>query len=166
MTSSTNIAVQVATRSRSVPTSNDLAGWARGVLDALGRSGSLTLRLVDRTEGERLNERYRRALGKSGPTNVLSFSYEPTNGLPAELDSDALGDVVLCAPVITAEAHAQAKTSSDHWAHLVVHGVLHLLGYDHDNRARAEQMEALERRLLRGYGVSDPYASRAGDLSG
>jgi len=158
----TSIEVQVATRSRSVPRPDELERWASETLAALDRSGAVTLRLVDRAEGEQLNEFFRGSLGKTGATNVLSFPYQPPEGLPAELDLEILGDIVLCAPVITAEARAQAKSSRDHWAHLVVHGVLHLLGYEHEDGFAAEQMEALERKLLWAYGIPDPYEVRSG----
>ena len=105
-------------------------------------------------EGAELNVRYR---GREGPTNVLSFVSE----LPDDLGIDLLGDLVLCAPVVAAEAGDQGKAPADHWAHLVVHGVLHLLGHDHQADADAERMEAREREVLAGLGIDDPYASRA-----
>ncbi len=160
MAQQVDIEVQVATRSRNVPSSAELKRWAEDTLVFLGRFGVVTLRLVDRAEAVRLNETYRGALGKSGPTNVLSFPYEHPEDLPPELDVGLLGDVVLCAPVITAQARDQAKSLGAHWAHLVVHGTLHLLGFDHEDEKSAEQMEALETELLGCYGIPDPYQPR------
>ncbi len=116
----------------------------------------ITVRIVGREEGRRLNERFR---GVPRPTNVLSFPFETPPGAPA---SALLGDVVLCAPVVNREARAQGKPAGDHWAHLVVHGVLHLLGFDHDTPAAARRMEGLERRVLAEMAVPDPYAQEVG----
>ena len=118
----------------------------------------LTVRIVDEAEGTELNERYRH---RTGPTNVLSFPFEQ----PALLQPPLLGDIVLCAPVVAREAAAQGKAPAAHWAHLVVHGVLHLLGHDHEDERQAEEMEALERDILATLGLPDPYAAEraAGD---
>lgn len=110
----------------------------------------VSLRLNDRVEMAELNQTYR---GKSGATNVLSF---PTD-LPAGVDSGLLGDIVICAPVVAEEAAQQQKPLESHWAHMTVHGVLHLLGFDHIEDQDAELMEALETRILAGLGYSDPY---------
>jgi probable rRNA maturation factor len=106
--------------------------------------------LVDEPESRALNERYR---GKDRPTNVLSFPAE----LPEELDIPLLGDIVICAPLVAEEASSQGKPVEAHWAHLVVHGVLHLLGHDHQLESEAREMEALEVELLASLGFPNPY---------
>lgn len=111
--------------------------------------GELTIRIVDESESAALNERFRH---KAYPTNVLSFPYDAE-----ALDEPILGDLVICAPVVSREAAEQHKDARAHWAHLVVHGVLHLLGYDHENDADAEHMEARERAILATLGFPDPY---------
>lgn len=135
-----------------------LEGWAEDTLSRAqarapgalpAEAGELCLRVVDEEESRRLNREYRH---KDAPTNVLSF--------PAGIDlPDVLvwGDIVVCAPVVAREAAAQGKTYDHHFAHMVVHGVLHLLGYDHQSAADAAVMERLEIEILDGFGVSDPY---------
>lgn len=118
-----------------------------------GVAGRVTLRLVDSDEAAGLNAAFR---GKSGPTNVLSF---PAPGEAAGVeDVPYLGDVVLCAPVLAREASEQNKSLAAHFAHMVVHGMLHLQGMDHGSLAEAEAMEAIEREILAGLGYADPYA--------
>ena len=110
----------------------------------------LSIRLVDEAESRELNRHYR---GKDRPTNVLSFPAE----LPPVVQSPLLGDLVICAPLVVQEAQDQDKETLHHWAHLVVHGVLHLVGYDHQNETEAATMEAAEREILAGMGLPDPY---------
>ena len=110
----------------------------------------LSIRITDRDEAALFNETYR---GKLGPTNVLSFAANP----PPEAKSGLLGDIVICAPLVAEEARQQGKDEQAHWAHLIVHGVLHLLGYDHQNDPDAEQMEGLETAALARLGFADPY---------
>ena len=110
----------------------------------------LSIRIVDEAESADLNHTYRH---KSGPTNVLSFPCEVPDGVPLDL----LGDLVICAPVVAREAQAQGKASEAHWAHMVIHGVLHLRGYDHIDTAEAERMEALEIDILSRLGYPNPY---------
>jgi probable rRNA maturation factor len=125
--------------------------WAEAALQSLDQdSVSLSVRVVDAQEITELNQRYR---SKSGPTNVLSFPFED----PPGVDSDELGDVVVCAPVVEREALEQGKTTEEHWAHMVVHGVLHLCGYDHIEDDDAEKMENEETRILTGLGFPAPY---------
>ena len=112
----------------------------------------LTIRLVDEAEGRELNHTWRQ---KDYATNVLSFPADIPDGL---LDMPLLGDLVICVPVVEREAREQGKTLEAHWAHLVIHGCLHLLGYDHLEDEEAEEMEALERELLAELGHPDPYA--------
>ena len=115
----------------------------------------MTVRVVDEAESAALNHRYRR---RAGATNVLAFSFDAQ-----ELPSlRILGDVVVCAPVAVREARERSTRLDAHWAHLVVHGTLHLLGYDHDEPGPAREMETLEREILDGLGYPDPYAAGAG----
>ncbi|MDR1853367.1 MAG: rRNA maturation RNase YbeY [Azoarcus sp.] len=126
--------------------------WARA---ATRRDADVTVRLVGEAEGRALNERYR---GKDYATNVLTFVYDEEFGAVGSLS----GDIVLCAPVVAREAREQGKTPEAHYAHLVVHGMLHLQGFDHETRAEAEDMEAREREILRTLGFADPYNDRDG----
>lgn len=146
------VTVQNAARGERVPAPATLRRWARAALPNTAR-GELTLRIVTRAESAALNERYRH---KKGPTNVLSFAAEPPLGQGDELLP--FGDVVICAAVVAREARDQGKKPVAHWAHMVVHGTLHLLGYDHEKRQDATAMEARERVLLRALGFDDPYS--------
>lgn len=139
----TTVNVQIATNIVKIPPTANLRRWARA---ALGSRAEITVRVVDGREGRALNHRYRR---KDYATNVLSFAYESGR--------ETRGDVVLCAPVVAREARKQQKTIDAHYAHLTVHGVLHLRGYDHDTNAGARVMENRERRVLLGLGFADPY---------
>jgi probable rRNA maturation factor len=151
------VTVQSASRTAGVPARKELERWARSALAAEVR-GELTLRIVDEGESADLNLRYRR---KKGATNVLSF---PARGTEAPLAAAAagellpFGDVVICAPVVEREAREQGKAPAAHWAHMVVHGALHLQGYDHENMHDASIMEARERALLAELGFPDPYS--------
>ncbi|MEM6406651.1 MAG: rRNA maturation RNase YbeY [Pseudomonadota bacterium] len=112
----------------------------------------IVIRITDAAESRELNQRYR---GKDRPTNVLSFPCTAPPGLP----QDYLGDLVICAPLVIAEATAQHKPPDAHWAHLVIHGILHLRGYDHQTEAEAQIMETLEQQLLQQLGYPDPYTT-------
>ncbi len=142
--------VQNATSFEPLPTKFEFNLW---VVTALhGREDAeLTLRLVDEEESRELNSRYR---DKQAPTNVLSFPAE----LPPGVDYPLLGDIVICAPLVKREAEAQGKSLEAHWAHLVLHGVLHLLGHDHQDEQEAQEMEAIEVELLFSLGFPNPYA--------
>ena len=131
---------------------NKPAGKKAADKKTAGHKVELSLRLVDEAESADLNQRYR---GKAGPTNVLSFPFEPPPGIKGPR---YLGDLVICVPVVVREAAEQGKATEAHWAHLVVHGVLHLLGYDHLDETEAQEMEALETRLLANLGFPPPYA--------
>lgn len=146
-----SLTVQRATTCKPLPTRAKLLQWATTALGDQQASGSLTIRLVDDEESQSLNRDYR---GKDYPTNVLSFPFTAPPGFP----SNQLGDLVICAAVVQREATAQNKPVDAHWAHLVIHGCLHLLGFDHIDDDDATEMEALERRLLGQLGYPDPYA--------
>lgn len=141
-----NVDVQIACRD-DAPSAADVAVWAESALAGDGRA--LCIRLVDAAEGAELNGRFR---GRTYPTNVLAF--------PAD-ESDLLGDIAICAPVAATEAREQGKRLADHYAHLVIHGVLHLKGLDHETQADAAAMEAQEVRLLLSLGIADPYMEQA-----
>jgi probable rRNA maturation factor len=134
------------------PEDEDIRRWVEAVLADAGRTGTpeLTVRIVDEDEIRQLNQTYRY---KTGPTNVLSFPFEA----PPEVDLDLLGDLVIAAPVVAREAREQGKTEIAHWAHLIVHGTLHLLGLDHQTPTEAEAMEAREVRILQALGFPNPY---------
>ena len=138
---------QCATRASGVPPEADFRRWAEAALEG---DCSVTLRIVGRPEGRALNLGYR---GRDYATNVLTFVYETA---PA-----CLGDLALCAPVVKVEARRQGKPAEAHWAHLTVHGMLHLQGYDHEVTADAERMEARETQILRDLGYPDPYLMAA-----
>ncbi len=134
-----------------LPAAGTLRAYAEAALSGRREDGELSIRIVDAEEGRALNRDYRE---KDYATNVLSFPAELPPGVPLPI----LGDLVLCAPVIAREAAEQGKPLKHHYAHMVVHGVLHLLGHDHMDEAEAEAMEAIEREVLAGLGIADPYA--------
>ena len=142
-----SLTVQYAVDATGLPTRAQFRKWVRA---AISTDCTVTLRLVDEEEGRALNATYR---GKDYATNVLTFPYEA--GPPLE------GDIALCAPVVAAEARVQGKPDDAHWAHLVVHGVLHLQGHDHEDDAEARRMEALETQILGDLGYPDPYLPAA-----
>ena len=144
------IDVQYAVTADGIPAEESIRQWVEQALPAEYASAELTVRIVDEAEITALNRQYR---GKDGPTNVLSFPYEAMAGV----DSRLLGDVVICAPVITSEAVVQHKLLEAHWAHIVIHGVLHLLGYEHYKEDDADRMETTETGLLAGLGYANPY---------
>ncbi len=150
-----NLDLQLAYEASPVPSFEEFENWVRAALQhpALElelEEAELTIRLVDEEEGTELNETWRQ---KTGPTNVLSFPFDS----PPEVDLPLLGDIVICVPVVEREAAQQQKANSAHFAHLVIHGVLHLLGYDHIEDAEAEQMEHYEIEILAGLGYPNPY---------
>jgi probable rRNA maturation factor len=136
-----------------VPARRELARWAAAAVGRRGRGQGLAVAVVGAPESRRLNARFR---GRDRPTNVLSF---PAPAHPGVTGVHALGDLVICPKVLRAEAAAQAKPLRAHWAHLVVHGTLHLLGYDHEADADARRMERREIAVLRGLGFANPYRS-------
>ncbi|MGY6519822.1 MAG: rRNA maturation RNase YbeY [Lysobacteraceae bacterium] len=136
---------------KGLPAAQSFRRWVAATLAGRIRRADLAIRLVDAREGRCLNRHYR---GKDSATNVLSFPAE----LPEGVNLPVLGDIVLCAPVVAREAHEQGKALNAHYAHLTVHGVLHLLGMDHEDPREAEAMEQLEREILAGLDIGDPYA--------
>ena len=141
--------VQRAAEAGDLPANDLFAAWAQSAW--LGDEDSeVTIRIVGSEESAELNSQYR---NKSGPTNVLSFPFEAPAGITVPL----AGDLIICVPVVEREAREQRKTSTEHWAHMVVHGILHLQGYDHIEDNEAEAMEALEIRLLSQLGFGNPY---------
>ncbi|MBT3196194.1 MAG: rRNA maturation RNase YbeY [Gammaproteobacteria bacterium] len=147
--------LQQAVEGVALPDEVTFSAWMSVVAEMMATPSAteLTIRIVDEAEGEALNERYRQ---KPGATNVLSFPFEAPEGVP--LLPLPLGDLVICAPIIVREAEQQGKVEQAHWAHMVVHGLLHLLGMDHLTEAEAMVMEAKEREVLSRLGFSDPYA--------
>lgn len=145
---SLRVALQHASREKGLPTDEDFQRWAQAALQP--ESAEVVIRIVDEEESRQLNRDYR---GRDKPTNVLSFPFEA----PPEVAMEHLGDLVICAPVVAEEAARQGKPLQHHWAHMVVHGMLHLQGYDHQNQEEAEQMESLEQKLLEDMGIPDPY---------
>ncbi|MGB2130688.1 MAG: rRNA maturation RNase YbeY [Marinobacterium sp.] len=143
--------VQYAVDAPNLPNEADFTRWVELVLKERKVEGEVCIRIVDTDESQTLNAEYR---GKDKPTNVLSFPFEVPPGVPVTL----LGDLVICAEVVAGEAEEQQKVALHHWAHMVVHGTLHLLGFDHINDDEAEAMEALERDLLARLDIADPYA--------
>ncbi len=144
--------LQVAFASQGQPEQAQLQHWLDTALAGIGRDTEIVVRIVDEAESAELNHDYR---GKQGPTNILSFPFEAPDILGFE--SELLGDLVVCAPVLAKEAIEQGKTLSNHWAHIIIHGVLHLLGYDHIDEAEAEAMESQEIAILAKLQIPNPY---------
>jgi len=137
------LTVQYAVRTTDLPTRGQFRRWARAALE---RDARITVRIIGNREARALNRRFR---GRDRPTNVLSFTLQEAPRLE--------GDLALCAPLIAREARSQNKTQAAHYAHLVVHGVLHLQGHDHTTKAQARRMERRETRIVTGLGFPDPY---------
>lgn len=150
----TELEVQRATALASVPDDDQFQLWVDASLAGKSKQFTLTIRVVDAPEAQRLNQDYRH---QDYATNVLSFPAELPEGLPAEIRQSQLGDLLICAPVVAREAKEQRRPEVDHWAHLIIHGVLHLLGYDHEQAEEAGVMESLETEILAKLGISDPY---------
>ena len=140
-----------------VPSASDIENWVvralRAAASDLAGAAEVAVRVVDEDEMQALNREYR---DRDQPTNVLSFAPMEQPAMPADAPRN-LGDIVLCAPVVAAEAAAQQKCPEHHWAHLIVHGTLHLIGYDHIKPDDAATMEACEVRILSEHGIPDPY---------
>lgn len=144
------IDIQRVFESEGQPDDAQLQVWVDAALEDVNQDTEIVIRIVDEAESAQLNEQYRH---KKGPTNILSFPFEVPDGIEMNL----LGDLVICAPVVAREASEQHKPLGHHWAHIVVHGVLHLLGYDHIDDDEAELMEAKEIEILKKLSINNPY---------
>ncbi len=142
--------IQIISQSKQLPDQEQLQYWVDAVLKDEYQDSELVIRIVDEAEMTQFNEQYR---DKKGSTNILSFPFE----VPEGVDSNLLGDILVCAPVVEKEAQQQHKERDNHWAHIIVHGVLHLLGYDHVDDQDAEEMEALEIKILKKIKIKNPY---------
>ncbi|MBS0289225.1 MAG: rRNA maturation RNase YbeY [Proteobacteria bacterium] len=143
------IEIQCATQ-EPFPTHHEIQTWIEAVFTEQKKAGEVVVRIVDEVEMINLNSQFRK---KQKSTNVLSFPSQ----IPSPLKGNMLGDIVICAPVVIKEAHLQNKNLCAHWAHMVVHGVLHLLGYDHEHDIEANIMESHEIKILNSLGFTDPY---------
>jgi len=151
-----HIIIQYAVDKTLAPKAALIRQWAKHTLKSHFKDSELTIRIVDKEEMMQLNAAYRH---KNYPTNVLSFPFT----MPEEisLPQSILGDIVICAPVVNQEAETQQKSLAQHWAHMIVHGIHHLLGYDHETDEEAKVMEALEAKVMQELGFSDPYVIEA-----
>ena len=150
------VSVSYALPRAGLPAAVSFRRWVAAALEGRIREADLAVRIVDEKEGRALNRHYR---GKDYATNVLSFPADIAEGvkMPKGVKMPLLGDLVICAPVVAREASEQQKALNAHYAHLTVHGTLHLLGWDHEDEREAECMEQLEREILAGLGIADPY---------
>jgi probable rRNA maturation factor len=148
-----NIIIQNVSIVKSIPSKQLFQTWADKAYGKRKKAYEVVIRVVDIKEITELNKQYRK---KNQPTNIISFNFSP----PVNIKTNLLGDLVICAPIVKLEAKLQHKTIKAHWAHLTIHGVLHLLGYDHKNKKDAEKMEKLETKLLKELGFADPYNSQ------
>lgn len=145
------INLDIQREANALPQDKDLLKWVRQTLTYEQHSDAeMTIRFVDEKESAELNEKYRH---KTGATNVLSFPFEA----PGEIELELLGDLIICSDIVKKQAKEQGKEELAHWAHMVVHGTLHLLGYDHLTDAEADIMEGKEIKILSELGYSDPY---------
>ena len=154
-----DVSVSYATPRAGLPSAVSFRKWVAAALASRILEADLAIRVVGAKEGRALNRHYR---GKDYATNVLSFPADMAESvkLPKGVKMPLLGDIVLCAPIVAKEAKEQRKPLAAHYAHLTVHGVLHLLGFDHETVAEARAMEAVERQVLDRLGVPDPYSER------
>ena len=157
MTATATVDMQIAGAAGDLPNEEQLHRWIVTAVRAANENDAgdfeISVRVVNEDESRDLNSRYRQ---KDKATNVLSFQFDDLDGLPEETVRP-LGDLVICAPVVAREASQQNKAVLDHWAHMVIHGTLHLLGYNHEDDAQATIMETLETNILREFGIENPY---------
>lgn len=146
--------IQRAVPGAHIPGDDQFQRWVEAALAGTGRQVRLTIRIADEQEAWQFNRDYRHM---DYATNVLSFPAELPEGLPEDVREPQLGDLLICAPVVAREAKEQKRKEEDHWAHLTIHGMLHLLGHDHIEAEEAESMESLETEILAKLGISDPY---------
>lgn len=151
-----HIEIQIAYSAEDIPSASQIQQWVNAVLIDHQTDTEMVVRIVDEQESAELNSQYRQ---KPGPTNILSFPFELPDALAgvAEFENGLLGDLVICAPLLAQEALAQHKPLADHWAHIIIHGVLHLLGYDHLNDDDADIMENKEISILKSLNIKNPY---------
>lgn len=142
--------IQNASGSKQLPRQEQFQLWMDSVLKDKAIDSEIVIRIVDEDEMMTFNQQYRQ---KKGTTNILSFPFDAPDGIENQL----LGDLLVCAPVVEQQAQQQHKILENHWAHMVIHGILHLLGYDHINDAEAEEMEALEVKILKTIKIKNPY---------
>jgi probable rRNA maturation factor len=145
--------LQIASKSNNIPSMEQFQLWVNTALSEHHVASELTIRIVDEEESAMLNSKYRK---KTGPTNVLSFPVD----IDPPFDYPLLGDIVICAPVVSSQAQEYCKDLTAHWAHIVIHGTLHLLGYDHITQEEATKMETLETELLVNLGYPPPYGEQ------
>ena len=145
---------QVISDSKFLPSQDQFQYWIDSVLKEDSQDSEIVIRVVDEDEMTQFNEQYR---NKTGSTNILSFPFD----VPDAVESDLLGDLLVCAAVVEREAQQQDKILEHHWAHMIVHGVLHLLGYDHIDDQDAEEMEALEVKILKTIKINNPYEEKS-----
>jgi len=141
---------QIVSKSKYLPSEVMFQVWVDAVLTDESQDSEIVIRIVDEDEMIQFNDQYR---GKKSVTNILSFPFDPPEGA----ESDLLGDLLVCAPVVELEAQQQKKILEHHWAHMIIHGVLHLIGYDHIDDLEAEEMEALEIKILKIIKINNPY---------
>ena len=150
-----NVDVQIVSNAAGIPSADDIGQWVKCAVGAAAADSDVevSVRIVDEDEMQKLNRDYR---DQDKPTNVLSFPTGDADAMPPGVTSP-LGDIVVCATVVAREAEEQGKTLGDHWSHMLVHGALHLLGHDHLTESEGDAMESLEREILAGLGIADPY---------
>jgi len=153
-----NITIQNNSTALTIPSEPDLEGYTMAALSGRIDNTEMTIRIVDEEESAELNKNYR---NKSGPTNVLAFPAELPKAIRDEIN--ILGDIVVCAPIVEKEAIEQEKAFGAHWAHLIIHGTLHLLSYHHQDEESAQEMEKIEVDILAELGFPNPYTLQEGD---